>query len=168
VLLLYFRGLLAYTQGDAGAAAVLLEETAALARKSRYLPDLARALIALSRARRASGELEQAAGLTLEGLDLFRTLGHNLGITTALEELAEIRAAQHESGQAAMLFSVAHTLREKLAAPPIPVDAAAQDTAVAACRTQLGEPAFQAIWANAAVKPFQAVVKEILENYGPH
>jgi hypothetical protein len=118
----------------------------------------------LGRARRTLGAFEQASGLILEGLELFRSLGHTLGIATGLEELAAVRAAQEECVQAAALFSVAQTLREKLGAPLAPVDSAAYDFMITASRSQLGETAFQAIWASAAARPFQEVVEEILEN----
>jgi predicted ATPase/transcriptional regulator with XRE-family HTH domain len=164
VLLLYFRGLLAYYQGNAGEAVVLLGKTTALARESRYKPDLARALITFGRVRRTLGELETASDLILEGLDLFRSLGHKLGVATALEELAAIRAAQDEGSQAALLFSVAHTMREKLGAPLAPVDAKTYDSAIAASHTQLGDITFAAIWADASTRHFQEVVEEILQN----
>ena len=164
VLVLYFRGLLAFYQGDAGEAVVSLGETTALAREGQYKPDLARALIAMGRVRRTLSEFGQASELILEGLALFRTLGHKLGIATALEELAAVLAAKDEGSQAAMLFSVAHTLREKLGAPLPPVDSTTYDAAIAASRTQLGETAFQAIWASASARPFQEVVEGILEN----
>jgi hypothetical protein len=102
--------------------------------------------------------------LILEGLDLFRTLEHTLGMATALEELAAVRAATEEGAQAAQLFSVAHTLREKLGAPLAPVDRNTYDSAIAASRTQLGDPAFEETWARASARPFQEVVEEILEN----
>ena len=164
VLLLYFRGLLAYYQGDAGEAAGLLGETMTLTRESRYKPDLARALVALGRVKRALGEFEAASGLILEGLALYRTLRHRLGIAIALEELAAVRAAQNEGGQAAMLFSVAHTMRERLRAPLAPVDVTTYDSAIAASRAQLGDVAFKDIWKSASVRPFQEVVEGILEN----
>jgi predicted ATPase/transcriptional regulator with XRE-family HTH domain len=164
VLVLYFRGLLAYYQGDIGEAVVLLGETTVLARESQYKPDLARALIALGRVKRTLGKFECASELIVEGLDLFRTLGHKLGMATALEELAAVRAAQEEGSQAVMLFSVARTLREKLGAPLPPVDRLTYDASVEVSRTQLGEPAFREIWASASARPFQEVVKEILEN----
>ena len=164
VLLLYFRSLLAYYQGDSGEAVVLLGETTALARESRYKPDLSRALVTFGRVRRTLGEFGEASKLILEGLDLFRSLGHKLGIATALQELAAIRAAQDEGGQAALLFSVAHTMREKLRAPLPPVDATTCESAIAASRAQLGEAAFNNIWESASIRPFQEIVEGILEN----
>jgi hypothetical protein len=156
--------LLAYYQGNAEEAVVLLGKTTAFARESRYKPDLARALIALGRVRRTLGEVGQASELLLEGLDLFQTLGHKLGMATALEELAAVRAAKDEGGQAAMLLSVAHALREKLGAPLPPVDRTAYDSVIDVSRTQLGETDFAAIWADASTRHFQEVVEEIFKN----
>lgn len=163
VLLLYFRGLLAYYRGDARQAAALLGETTALTRESGYKPDLARALVALGRAKRTLGDFGGASELILEGLALYRVLRHKLGIATALEELAVVRAAQKEGGQAVMLFGVAHRLRETLEAPLPPVDATAYESAIAAGRVQLSEAAFQDIWESASARPFQEVVEEILK-----
>ena len=164
VLLLYFRGLLAYYRGDVREAARLLGETTALTRESRYKPDLARALIALGRVRLTLGEFGQAFELTLEGLNLFQTLGHKLGMATALEDLAAVRAAMGKGDQAAILFSTAHTLREKLGTPLPPVDSNIYDSAIAASRAQIGEAAFQAIWTSASNRPLQEIVEGILEN----
>jgi predicted ATPase/Flp pilus assembly protein TadD len=158
LLALYFRGLLAYYQGNLGEAVEMLGETTALARECRYKPDVARALVALGRVRHALGEFAQASELILEGLDLFQTLGHKLGVATALEALAAVCSSQNACEQAVTLFSIAHTLREKLGAPIVPVDSTIFDSAVAASRTRLGETAFQAIWASAAERPFQEVV----------
>ncbi len=166
VLVLYFRGLLAYYQGDAEEAIGLLGETVTLARDSQYKPDLARALIVLGRVKRTLGKFGQASELILEGLDLFRTLEHQLGIATALEELATVCAAKDDSSQAVVLFSVAQSLREKLGAPLPPADSTTYDSAIAASRAQLGEVAFNATWTKASVRPLQEIVEEILKNTG--
>jgi hypothetical protein len=96
-------------------------------------------------------------------LDLFRALGHKLGIANAIEELGAVRAVQGDGVQAAMLFSTAHALREGMGAPLPPVDRAAYDSVVAVCRAQLGETAFDEAWARAAARPFQEVVEEVLK-----
>jgi hypothetical protein len=54
-------------------------------------------------------------------------------------------------------------LREGMGAPLPPVDRAAYDSVVAACRAQLGETAFAEAWAHAAARPFQEVVEEVLK-----
>ncbi len=162
-LLCYFRGLLAHYEGDAVAAIRLLGETTALAREGQYMPDLARALVALGRVKCTLGQVLPASELLMEGLDLFLALGHKLGIATALEELGAVSAVQGDGVQAVMLFSTAHALREAMGAPLPPVDRAAHDRILAGCRAQLGETAFAAAWAQAAGRPFQEVVEEILQ-----
>jgi predicted ATPase/DNA-binding SARP family transcriptional activator len=159
----YFRGLLAYYEGDVERSAVLLEETTALTREGQYIPDLARSLVALSRVRRTLGEVGLASKLILEALDLFRELGHKLGMAIALEELAVVRALQGDGRHAAMLFSTAHALREMMGAPVPPVDRPAYEAAMAASHAQLGETAFAAAWARATARPFQEAVEEILK-----
>jgi predicted ATPase/DNA-binding SARP family transcriptional activator len=159
----YFRGLLAHYEGDAVAAAMLLEETTALAREGQYRPVLARSLVALGRVRRTLGQVLPASELLMEGLELSRALGHKLGIANAIEELGAVSAVQGDGVQAAMLFSTAHALREGMGAPLPPVDCAAHDSMVAVCRAQLGETAFAEAWAHAAARPFQEVVEEVLK-----
>jgi tetratricopeptide (TPR) repeat protein len=163
-LLCYFRGLLAYYEGDAEGAAELLGEAVALTRKGIYKPEVARSLIALARARRKQGEIVQATELVLEGLDLFGKYGHKLGVAIALEELAGVCADQRDGAHTAMLLSVAHALRESIGAPLPPVDRTDYDSAVEVSRTQLGETVFTAIWADASTRHFQGVVEEIFKN----
>jgi hypothetical protein len=141
----------------------MLEETTALAREGQFKPDLARSLVAQGRVKRTLGQLLPASELLMEGLDLFRALGHKLGIAGALEELGALSAVQGDGVQAAMLFSTAHTLRQRIGAPLPPVDRPAHDSVVAACRAQLGETAFAEAWAHAATRSFQEVVTEVLK-----
>lgn len=160
-LVCYFRGLLAFYEGDAAAAMALLEETTALAREGQYKPDLARSLVALGRVKRTLGQVLPAFELLMEGLELFRALGLKLGMASAIEELGAASAVRGDGLQAAMLFSTAHALREGMGAPLPPVDRAAYEAVVAASSAQLGETAFAEAWAQAAARPFQEVVEEV-------
>jgi predicted ATPase/DNA-binding SARP family transcriptional activator len=162
-LVCHFRGLLAYYQGDAEEAAELLEKSLALERKGTYKPDVAWKLIALARVMHIRDDIVQATELVLEALDLFSKYGRKLGVAIALEELAAVKATQGDSSQAVMLFSTADALREGMGAPLPPVDRAAHDAVVSACRAQLGEIAFAEAWAHAAARPFQEVVDEVLK-----
>jgi len=143
----YFRGLLAYYEEDAEGAVELFEEVLALARQGIYKVEVARSLIALARVRRTRGEFVQATELVLEGLDLFSKYGHKLGIANALEELGAVSAVQRDGARAVMLLSVAHALRERMGAPLPPVDRAAHDSVLTACRAQLDEEIFARAWA---------------------
>ena len=116
--------------------------------------------------KRTLGEFGGAFELILEGLNLFRILGHKLGIANALEELGAVSAFRGDGLQATMLFSTAHGLREGMGAPLPPVDRTTYHSAVEVGRTQLGETGFAAIWADASTRHFQEVVEEILKNKG--
>jgi tetratricopeptide (TPR) repeat protein len=162
MLVCHFWGLLAHYEGDAVAAMRLLEEATATAREGQYKRDLAWSLVALGRVKRTLGEVLPASELLMEGLELFRALGHKLGIANAIEELGAVSVVQGDGVQAAMLFGTAHALREEIGAPLPAVDRAAHDSVVAASRTQLGESAFAEAWAHGAAGPWQEVVEEVL------
>ncbi len=163
-LVCYFRGLLAYYEGNAEEAAELLGEALVLTRKGVYEGEVARSLIALARVKRTLGKLGEATELVLEGLELYSKYGYKLGVVIALEELAAIRAVQCNSEDAIRLFSVAHNLRESIGAPIPLVDRPLYDSAIEVSRTQLGETGFAAVWADASSRPLREVVEEILNN----
>ncbi len=163
-LVCYFRGLLAYYDGNAEEAVELLGEALVLTRKGVYEGEVARSLIALARVKRTLGEVAEATELVLEGLELYSKYGYKLGVVIALEELAAIRAVQRKAEYAVMLLSVTHTLRESIRAPLPPVDRPDYDYAIEVSLTQLGETSFAAIWADASSRPFQEVVEELLKN----
>ena len=163
VLVLYFRGVLAYYEGGIDEAAVLLEETIALAREGQFKPDLARSLVTLSRVRLRLGEVKLASELLREGLSLFWEFGHKLGIAGSLEGLADLSLVQGDSTDAVMLYAAAHNLRQVLGAPLPPIDRPAYDSAVDIIRAQLGDDVFADLWAGAAARPYKEVVEEILK-----
>ncbi len=162
VLVLYFRGLLAYYEGEIEEAARVLEETTALAREGEFKPDLARSLVTLGRVKLARGEAELAGDSLQEGLRLSAKFGHKLNIAIALEALANVSMVQSEGAQAVMLFATAHTLRQAIGAPLPPIDRDAYDSAIANSRAQLGDDVFADLWARTAVRPYEEVVEEIL------
>jgi predicted ATPase/DNA-binding SARP family transcriptional activator len=162
VLVCYFRGLLANYEGDTGGAAELLEETVVLAREGQFKPDLARSLVTLGSVRLRLGEVALATGLLREGLGLFLEFGHKLGIAIALEALASVSLVQGDGAHAVVLFSTANALRQAMGAPLPPIDQSAYDSAVAACRAQLGDAFFTDLWSRTAARPFKQVVEELL------
>jgi predicted ATPase/DNA-binding SARP family transcriptional activator len=160
VLVGYFRGLLAYYEGDAEEAAGYLKETTALAREGHFKPDLARSLVTLGRVMIALGDVARSSELIREGLVLFQGFGHKLGFASALEALAAVSAAQHDDLRAVTLFATAQALREAMGAPLPPVDRPSYDSAIAFSRAQLGETAFADAWARAIARPYEDVVEE--------
>jgi tetratricopeptide (TPR) repeat protein len=145
-LVSYFRGLLAYYEGESEEAAVLLEKTTAMAREGQYKPDLGRSLVTLGRVRLSSGEATPATKYLREGLDLFQELGHRLGVASAIEQLATVSALQDDGIRAARLFSWSYALREAMDAPFPPVDRSAYNSMLADIRAQLGEAAYTTAW----------------------
>jgi len=163
VLIRYFRGLLAYYEGDTEQAAVLLGETTVLAREGQFKPDLARTLVTLGRAKARLGEVGIATKMIYEGLGMYREFGHKLGIVNAIEALANVKAVQGDDAEVVRLFTTAHILREELGAPLPHVDRDDHDSTVAVSRAQLGEVVFADLWARAAARPYKEVVEEILK-----
>lgn len=157
-LISYFRGLLAYYQGDIEAADLLLSETVSLAQQGQYKPDLARSLIGLGRVKRCQGDLLSAGRLLWDGLDLYRELGHKLGVTVALEELAAWSGAASGGAQTPKLYGAARALRQTMGAPLPPVDGATRDSVMARSRSQLGGAAFDAAWAEGLAMSYEQAV----------
>jgi predicted ATPase/transcriptional regulator with XRE-family HTH domain len=154
----YFQGSLAYYEGDMERAATLLETTVALARESQYKPDLARSLIALGRVMRARGDIKQAVARLQEGLDLYRRLGHKLGVAIGLEGLAGL-AVDKDATYSVILFGAAKAIRETIGAPLPPVDCPLYESDVARARAQLGEDAFTSAWAKGEAMSLEQAIE---------
>jgi tetratricopeptide (TPR) repeat protein len=162
VLVCYLRGLLAYYEDNNVQAAIVLEQATTFAREGQFKPDLARSLMTLGRVRLKLGEVGLATALLMESLSRFRDIGNKLGIAITLEALASVRLAEGDNASAVKLYSTAHSLRDKLGAPLPPIDCAEYNSAINACKKQLGEPSFTEIWMTAESRPFEDVVNEIL------
>jgi hypothetical protein len=161
VLVGYFEGLLAYYEGDMERAAASFEETILSAREGQYKPDLARALVALGRARGAQHNVKQAAASLKEGLRLFSESDSKLGIAIALEACAGLVTSE-KPDDATRWFGSAETIRSVIGAPMPPVDRPGYERDVAAVRAQIGQTGFAEAWARAQAEPYQVVVASIL------
>jgi hypothetical protein len=154
--------MLLYHEGDARAAAVMLDETTAMARAGQYKPDLARSLVALGRVKLMQDEVGVASELIREGLALFLELGHKLGMVIALEQLAAVSVIEGDVVRAVKLFVTANSMRAVMGTPLPPIDRPAYDSVISMIRGKLGEAAFAETWAQAAARPFMEVVEELL------
>jgi DNA-binding CsgD family transcriptional regulator len=82
-------------------------------------------------------------------------------ITSCLERLAGVIAAQGEPVRAILLLGAAESLREAIGRPIPPVEQADYELMVAIAHTQLSAQAFAAIWAEGrTMMPQQALVAE--------
>jgi DNA-binding SARP family transcriptional activator/tetratricopeptide (TPR) repeat protein len=161
LLLLYFQGLLAFYENNGHKTVELLEETVKLARAGQFMPDLARSLVTLGNARIRSGELEIANQLICEGLELFKKLGHKLGMITALEAIAALDAARENYGPAVKSLAAAQSYRRVLGAPLPPVDRIACEALVSRIRSGLGEAEFSQQWGKHTVLPFEEIIEGV-------
>jgi tetratricopeptide (TPR) repeat protein len=155
-------GQLALSQGNALKARVLIEEALALFRKvgDRHATALALSLFARVEARQ--GNHTAARALYKESLAMAArgVTGKEL-IPSGLEGLAGLVAAQGELARATWLWGAAETLRQALGVPIPPVERATYEQAVATARSQLGERAFAAAWAEGrTMTPEQALAAQ--------
>lgn len=164
-LVIYFKGMLAYFEEDTQAAAKLLGEAVQIARQGQFMPDLARSLVAVGRAKLRLGEIGPAKASIYEGLGLFTGFRQKLGIVNALEALANASVADGDDSQAVMLFSTAHTMRQEMGAPLHPIEQEGHENALAECRAQLGEDEFTDSWSRNTQRPFNEVVEELLKPF---
>jgi predicted ATPase/DNA-binding CsgD family transcriptional regulator len=147
---LWLSGWVALSQGAPARAQTLLEESVRLFKEIGYRWEMAWSLTFLGKVEVRQGDLAAARTHFEESLALARK--EDRFITTfGLEGLAEVAAAQGHLAWAARLWGAAETLREGMSVPSLPVqmpvERAPYEQAVASARTQLGERAFAAAWA---------------------
>ncbi len=107
------------------------------------------------------GTYATAHALNEQGLTIAREVGDKLNIASCLQGLASVAAAQGYLMWAARLWGAAEALRESIGAPVPPVYRTDYEQAVATARTQLGEKAFAAAWAQGrTMTPEQAVAAQ--------
>jgi predicted ATPase/class 3 adenylate cyclase/DNA-binding CsgD family transcriptional regulator len=155
-------GQLALSQGNAIKARPLIEEALALFRKGGDRHATALALSLLARVEARQGNHPAARALYKESLAMAArgVTGKEL-IPSCLEGLAGVLASQGELARATWLWGAAETLRQALGVPIPPVERATYEQAVATARSQLGERAFAAAWAEGrTMSPEQALAAE--------
>ncbi len=162
MLVKYFRGLLAYYEGENERAAEWLEMAANEARQGHFLSELARSLATLGRVRLKQGQNAQAIGLIRESLGIFWEIGYKIGCVVALETLAHVHVDNGDLEEAVALFSTSNTLRCVLGAPLPPVDCPAYEAAIATCRGKLGSTYFTDLWERSSGISLDELIDEVL------
>ena len=134
-------------QGDIALACSRAEESLALFREMGEREGMIQTQRLLASALALQGNHGAAQSLYEESLVIARTLDDKELMASCLEGLASVVAAQGELPWAARLWGAAEALRETLGTPLPPVYRADYECFVATARTQLGEQAFAAAWA---------------------
>ena len=144
---LFLLGVMRHHQGQLAQAHTLLEESL-VSGKGQWEPrDLFQRQTRLARLLVQQGELAGAHALYQKNLAFLPTSGYKYLIADYLEGRGMLEAELGVPGAAAQLWGAAEALREVIGAPMYPVDRDEYAQAVAAARTQMGETAFAAAWA---------------------
>ncbi len=158
---LSFLGRLALSQGDTTAGRSLLQECMRLFREIGGQWGIAESLSALAQVEASQGDLAVARTLYEKSLTIAREWNYKVLLPSCLEGLAGVVAAQGDPVWAAQLWGAAESLREVMGTSIFPVYRASYDRSVAAARTQLGEKAFAAAWAQGRMMtPEQALAAQ--------
>jgi ATP/maltotriose-dependent transcriptional regulator MalT len=148
-------------QGDTTTARQLLEQSCTIWREVENESQLSWVLSLLAKVIAAQGDLAEAQAVYEESLMRGQEVNSRLSfldLPPALEGLAVVVAAQDEPRWAASLWGMAEALREAYSIPLAPIYRVDYEQAVAAARTQLGEQAFAAAWAEGRSMTFEQVL----------
>jgi predicted ATPase/DNA-binding CsgD family transcriptional regulator len=155
---MHMLGLVSLQQGDVAMARSLLEESLLLFQEVGERGRIAEVLLSQGLISFSQGNYAAARALVEESLQNFLELNNKWDIAVGLEGLAVVVAKQGESGRAVWLISAAQALREAIGTPLPSVSQPRHEFTLASTRTQLGEQAFVAAWAEGyAMTPEQAL-----------
>src|SRR5258708_6531267 len=145
-------------QGNISQAGLQAEEALELYKGLNLKGGMAEALFYLAQVEAHQEHYPAALSLIEESLNLAREVDAKWNIPFNLEVLAEVVAAQGEGIWATRLLGASEFLRERYHSPLPPAYRAGYERVVAAARTQLGEQAFAAAWAEGrTMTPEQAL-----------
>ncbi len=160
-LAIHFLGLVTFRQGDVVRARSLLEESLVLFQEVGERGRIAEVLGSQGLISLSQGDYAAARALLEESLKLSLELDYKWDIAGGLEGVAAVVTAQGEPVRAVWFMSAAQALREAIGTPLPPVFQAMHEFTVASVRTQLGEQAFAAAWAEGrTMTPGQALAAE--------
>ena len=153
----------------------LAEESVALFRELGNQWGTAESLSLLGQAAAVRSDYTTARTLYEESLDITKGAGDKLNISSYLEGLAGVVAAQGELIWAMRLWGAAEALRDAMGTPIPPVYHAEYERAITAARDNLGEKAFAVAWAEGrSMTPDQAfaaqgtAISTTIARDGPH
>jgi predicted ATPase/DNA-binding CsgD family transcriptional regulator len=157
----YSLGRVIRHERDYQQAAVLFEESLALYEELGNKPGIARLRLILGKMACDKGDYRQAEAHFKESLALMQEIRNQKGIASVLEGFARLTVDQQQARLAARLLGDAEELRETIGAPVPPDELADYEQTLAAIRTQLGEEAFTAAWAEGhTMAPEQALAAQ--------
>jgi len=139
-------GLVAYRQGQNSLAEELSQRAFKLRQGLADKSGLGHSLNNLGHIYLAMQNFVQAENFFHQGFGLFHETGDKLGLAQNLEGLAELGWKKKQPEQAVGLLALAQTQREAMGTPLAPVEHPSIEKLLQACRTNLGESAFNNAW----------------------
>ncbi len=154
----FLSGQLALNQGDIATARRLSEKSLVINREIGNRKNTSESLFLLARVEARQGDNMAARAFYEQSLAIAKEGNSKIDIDLHLEGLAGVVAVQGEPAWAARLYGAAEALRVDNGIPIQPVYRAEYERSVSATRTQLGEQAFAAAWAEGrTMTPEQAL-----------
>src|SRR5712692_2570677 len=152
-------GQIALHRGDYATAHALLEESLTYGRELKDMPIITRGLSGLGCVAFSRGDSAQAQALYEELLQMHEEMGDGAFMGACLEELAGVVAAQGHHMWAARLWGAVEKLGETAAMRVSSHYPTFSEPWMATARTQLGEEAFSAAWAEGqSMTPGEAIL----------
>ena len=144
VMALNGLGIVAYGQGDYDKARALHKESLAMSRALTDEREIANALGHLSDLALREGDSAAARDFLAECLSLLRDMHDEYLMAFGLENLAAVSLGESQIRRAVVVWAAAGALRERIAIPLLPHDAATQNAQLDEARSALGAAAFAA------------------------
>jgi len=144
---IHLLGLVTFLQGDVAVAHSLMEESLVLFQEVGDRGSMAQVFFSQGFISLGQGNYAAARTLMEQSLEIARELDRKWDMVSYLEGLAAVVAAQGEPIRAVWFMSAAQALRETIGTPLPSLLQATHDFTITSVRTQLGEQAFDAAWA---------------------
>jgi predicted ATPase/DNA-binding XRE family transcriptional regulator len=160
-------GTILLLQGDHDRAVSVFDEALAMARQQGNMHAASVALYNLAQVALLRDDHEQATRILEEGVTLAEQMRDRANLSYFLEGLAVVAGAQELAERSARLFGATEGLMEAVGAPVynyVKVDPSLYQRKKASARSQLGEEAFEAAWAEGRAMIFEKAVAYALED----
>jgi non-specific serine/threonine protein kinase len=153
-----------FVAGDLDRAAHLLEASLSELRQVGGIRATVDTLWSAGLVARLTGDYTRSQPLFEEGLELAVRVGFHVALDSCLEGLGAAALHNGRLKRSALLFAAADALREAMGTPWTVWEAAENKADVARLRTQLGDEAFQAAWAEGRAMTLEQAVAYALES----
>jgi ATP/maltotriose-dependent transcriptional regulator MalT len=146
-LSIYFLGMVTFLQGNVNRARSLMEESLVFLKEVGERGRMAEVFSSQGYISLSQGDYTAAHTLLEESLKIALELDHKWDSALYMEMLAPVAAAQGEPVRAVWFLSAAQAVREAIGTPLPSLIQPMHEFTLASVRTQLGEQAFDAAWA---------------------